>query len=287
MSRFFARFDKSYFILVPVILYPTLPWFTYRMRPIIPFVLFLLWLAFRSKTNVMFYQRRKLLQLFTIVAVFFLFHTYLRNIFATFGHGQFSTYGEFSTGLSAIIHFIIVYLSFKCMKFKELEFLLIVALIGISLAGIAAVRGGMIEGFEGGRLMVTAEELLEGTDAFSDKILAYQIGSANYGTTYSFAMLTVPLIWAIFKIKKMSVRLLLIAALCACVLTVKNSGLGTPVFVLLFCAMLILSTMIGFKNWGIKMIGTVACVLLITFAYNPKMFSPLASTVRMYRRAMY
>ena len=281
MSRFFSRFDKSYFILVPVVLYPTWPWLTYRLRPIIPFLLFCLWLVCQKKTNGMFFQKRMFSQMCMIAMVFFVLHTCLRNIFALFDHGQFFTYGEFATFLSAIIHFLIVHLSFKHMKFKEMEFLTIVALIGISLAGIAAVRGGMIEGFEGGRLMTTANELIENMDSFLDKRLAYQIGSANYGTTYGFAMFTVPLLWAIFKIKKLSVRLLLMATLAAIVLTIKNSGLGTPVFVFLFGTVLILSTKIGLKSSGVKIIGIAAIVLLTVFAYKPQIFSSLGSAVEM------
>lgn len=277
MNRFFARFDKTYFLLVPIVLYVTLPWLAYRLRPIIPFLLFCLWFALQRNTNRMFFQKRRFTQLCTITMVFFVFHSCLKNIFALFGHGEFFTYSEFSTFLSAIIHFAIVHLSFKNMKFKEIEFLTIVALIGIALAGIAAIRGGMIEGFEGARLLTTAGALLEAAGKLDDNMLAYQIGSANYGTTYSFAMFTVPLLWAIFKIKKLNIRLLLIAALFSCVWTVKNGGLSTPVFVLLWGATMILSTMIGLKSRVIKIIGTTVIVLLVTFAYKPNIFSPLAS----------
>lgn len=284
MSRFFARFDKTYFILVPVVLNVTLPWLKYRMRPIVPFLLFCLWFALQRNTNRMFFQKRRFAQLCAITLVFFVFHSCLRNIFALFGHGEFFTYAELSTFLSAIIHFIIVYLSFKNMKFKEIEFLTIVALIGTSLAGVAAIRGGMIEGFEGGRLLTTATDFIDAAGHFDDKLLAYQIGSANYGTTYGFAMFAVPLLWAIFKIKKLSVRrLLLITTLCACVLTVRNSGLGTPVFILLFGVMLILctSTKIGLKSWGVKVIGTMAILFLVTFSYKPTVFSSLGSAVQL------
>lgn len=281
MSKFLSHLDNTYFILVPVVLYPTWPWLTYRLRPIIPFLLFCLWLVFQRNTNRMFFQERRFVRLCMITMVFFVFHSCLRNIFALVGHGQFFMYGEFATFLSAIMHFVIVHLSFRHMKLKEMEFLTIVALIGMALAGIAAVRGGTIEGFEGSRLLTTEDQFLEGTSLYDDKWLAYQIGSANYGTTYSFAMVAVPLLWSIFTIKKRYIRLLLIAALGSCVLTVWNGGLSTPVFVLILGSSLFLCTRIGLKSKGIKVIGTTAIILLIAFAYNPKLCSPLASAANM------
>lgn len=284
MSRFFSRFDKSYFILLPSVLYATWPWFSYRVRPFVPFALFLLWLMFQRKANRYVYQGRRFSQIFMITVIFFVFHSYLRNVFALFGHGQFAFWHEYATTLSAISHFIIVYLSLKFAKFRELEFLTIVALIGTSLSGIAAIRGGMLEGFEGGRLLTTSVEALDAAGKFGDGLLAYQIGAANYKSTYSFAIFIIPLLWAVFNVKNSKVRSLLVIAVCACVLIVKNSGLGTPVFILLWGSALILSAILGFKSMGIKIIGTTAIILLINFAYHPKMFSPLAEGVRMLGR---
>lgn len=280
MSKFLSHFDKTYFLLVPVVLYTTWPWLTYRLRPIIPFLLFCLWFVFQRNPNWNFFQKRIFLQLGAITLVFFVFNSCLRNIFALVNHGQFFTYGELGTFLSAIIHFSIVHLSFSRMKFKEVEFLMFVALIGMMFAGIAAVRGGMIEGFEGGRLITTSDEFLTSSQS-DDKLLAYQIGAASYGMTYNFSMITVPLLWSIFTIKKRYIQLLLIAALGSCVLIIRNSGLGTPVIVLILGFVLFLCTIIGLKGWGIKLVGSMAIILLITFSYNPNLFSPLSSAANM------
>lgn len=281
MSKFISRFDKTYFLLVPIVLYTTWPWLTYRLRPILPFLLFCLWFVLQRNPNRKFFQKRRFSRLYTITLFFFLFNSCLRNIFALVNHGQFFTYGEFATFLSAISHFVIVHLSFSRMKFKEVEFLTIVALIGMMLAGIAAVRGGMIEGFEGGRLLTTEDRFLEGGGLYDDKLLAYQIGSASYGTTYGFALVAVSLLWSIFTIKKRHIQLLLIAALGSCVLTIRNSGLGTPVFVFILGSALCLCAIIGLNSRVIKVIGTTAIILLIVFSYNPKLFSPLASAANM------
>ncbi len=285
MGRFFSRFDSAYFLLVPVVLYATWPWFMYRFRAILPFCIVVLWLVLKEHSRKTFLQEGKFNFTFVLTVAFFLLHSFLGNVFAILGHGQFVPWRVYGTTLSALGHYLIVHYSFVNMKFKEMLFLTTVALIGTSFAGIAAIRGGMIEGFEGGRLLTTSWEMIEGTALSQDKWLAYQIGAANYKMTYSFAMFAPPLLFAVFKVKRPIPLLLLLTAAVACILNVKNSGLGTPVFVLAFGFLLVVCAKFGLRKKSLMIIGTAAITLLLTFTYTPGVFKPIVSTVNMLGRA--
>lgn len=281
MRSFFDRFDKSYFLLVPVVLHSTWPWFGYRIRTIVPFIIFLIWLCVFKRVNVMFPGKHKLGICFVWVIAWFCFYSYAQNLFALVEYSRFVHWFEYATTLTAISHFVIIYLSFKNLKLREVQFLTIVALIGIILAGVGAVRGSMIEDFEGGRILTTSLERHFSEDNLDNVNLARTIGSAGYGLTYSYAIFMPISLFALFQIKRFIPKLLMACVFISLFLIVKNSGLGTPVFVSVLGFFMFCGLLCGLRQRGILIIGSFAIFCLISFSYNPKIFSFAAPVPQM------
>ena len=273
MRRFFDRFDKSYFLLVPVVLHSTWPWFSYRIRTIVPFIIFLIWLCVFKRVNAKFYGKYNLGMCFVWVIVWFCCYSYAQNIFALVDYSRFVHWFEYATTLTAISHFAIIYLSFKNLKIREVQFLTIVALIGIILAGVGAVRGSMIEDFEGGRALTTSLERHFTDDNLDNLNLAREIGSAGYGLTYAYAMFVPLSIFTFIEIKKFIPKILMLCVSISLFLIVKNSGLGTPVFVAFLGVCLWVATKCGLRKGGLLGIGFIIVLCLICFSYNAKLFS--------------
>lgn len=277
MSGFFSRLDKKYLLLVPGVMYATWPWLSYRMPTIIPFSFFLVWflLALGNK-DINFVGKARFHARFVGVFILFCMFSYMGNLFALIGHGEYVRWFEYATTGFAISHFIVIHYSFKKGKFNEIVFLTVVALIGISLAGIGAVRGSMIEGFEGGRALTTAVEVFYSTENIENMILARTIGSANYGTTYAFALFFIPLLFLILGTRRPVLMVLSIVAGVAILLVVKNSGLGTPVFVMVLGCLYFFVTRVVARPKLIIAISIITSLLLIVFAYNQKVLSFVA-----------
>ena len=103
-----------------------------------------------------------------------------------------------------------------------MQFLTIVALIGIILAGVGAVRGSMIEDFEGGRALTTSLERHFTDDNLDNLNLAREIGSAGYGLTYAYAMFVPLSIFTFIEIKKFIPKILMLCVSISLFLIVKN-----------------------------------------------------------------
>ena len=274
MSGFFSRLDKKYLLLVPGVMYATWPWLSYRMPTIIPFSFFLVWflLALGNK-DINFVGKARFHARFVGVFILFCMFSYMGNMFALIGHGEYVRWFEYATTGFAISHFVVIHYSFKQGKFNEIGFLTIVALIGISLAGIGAVHGGMIEGFEGGRALTTAVDVFHTGEAIDNIIMARTIGSANYGATYAFALFFIPILFMMLEVKRPALRFLSIVASISILLVIKNSGLGTPVFVMVLGCLYFFATRVGARPRFIIAMSVLTSLFLIVFAYNQRILS--------------
>ena len=281
MSGSNSRFDTKYVLLLPGVLYATWPWFTYRMPTIVPFSCFLLWcFLMLGSRKVDFWGKARLNLKFIGVLILFCMFSYLGNLFAFFGHGDFVGWFEYATTGFAVSHFVVMHLSFKQKKFNEIVFLTVVALIGLSLAGIGAIRGGMIEGFEGGRALTTAVDVFHTDQSIDNVIMARTIGSANYGATYAFALFFIPVLFMVLEVKRPALRFLSIVVSISILLVIKNSGLGTPVFVMVLGCLYFFATRVVARPRFIIAMSVFTSLSLVVFAYNQRIFSVLSPLPR-------
>lgn len=280
MLRVFSKVDKLYWLLAPVMLYQTCPWLSYRIRPIVPTCLVCIWFLF---SRMRFARKSLSVRLdhnFEFVCLAWIFITFINSIYFMFNHGDLTKYYIIASGLSSFSIFVIYYFSFQMGKINEIVFLTFVALIGIALTLIASVKASNIEGLEAARILTTNLEKHGSMRNYQMAADARIIGAAGYGQSYAFALLIPSIVWAIFKSRTWTCRILFAVVLVSLVASIRVGGLGTVVFVAVFGVILFLGSKIGMKTRLIYCLGFTSVVGLLLFAYYPTMFSWLSSPIQ-------
>ena len=274
------KFDKSYFLLILPTLYVSSPYFAYRMRSLIPCIFILVWFIFQRRRRSMFAANQKLTASFIYACLMFVLCYFSQNIPALFGHGDFTQYFRLASYIGHFAFFIVVHYSLKYDKVSELKFLTCLALSGLVMAGVSALYGKAL-GIEVGRVMTTSLEVIKdaglSNNMYQDKMISASIGAAGYSMTYTYALLIGPIIFAVFKMKMMYMKIFMCAVALSLLTAVRYSGLGTPVFVVVVSCVLFLIFCLSKSNKTVIGAGSIMAIGLLIFASFPSLFSFLSS----------
>lgn len=274
MTRIFSRIDKTYWILVPVILHESWPWLSLHLRTRVPFFLFLLWFLVVPKKFYPMKEGKQLDRAFIQVFFFWFCLSFLKSFFALAGHGDFTLYHEFATCLSQFLHFVVLYISIRARKHRELAFLAFWTLLGFSLSIVANIQS-MSTGMEGGRALATHLNKHDTMEAAFAMVSAAEMGLAGYGMSYLFALMLPALIWAGITARGMVQRAFFFFAAFSTSWMLRDGGLATPVFVAAYGLGLLLLYLVRIRKRWIVLFGLGGGILLIVFAFSPNTFSIL------------
>lgn len=266
----------SYWLLIPAILQTTIPWFAFRVRIVYVFILMLCWLVFNFN-SVFYILAASVSRSFRITLFWFIVYNFLNNLYAIFGFGDFSTYGEVSITMAQMIYFIIAHYLLVTNRYRELKFLTCWIFIGVIIAGLMGLRGFGVEGLEGARSLVGtgAKEL---TAERIDKIIqTATFGLGDYRYVYMCSWLFGILLMTCAMVKTVLLRLMLLMIAIACVISVRMGGLGTPVIIMIV-------EMIIFIIWYclrksrrvVKVLGYALVVGIAMYFVTPIVYRPFA-----------
>lgn len=280
MLKVLSRVDKLYWLLVPIILYQTWPWLAYRIRPIVPFCLFCLWILLYRRPFVMSPHGRRLGLVFVGVCVSWFLVTFINTFYFVFGHGDLTKYYVLSSALGSFTIFIIYYLSFRMGRFNEIVFLTFIALIGVCLSAIASFKASNIVGFESARILTTDLNKFGTYENVLGAIDARVIGAAGYGTSYAYALFLPAIVWAFFKSRTFVCRVLFGIATISILFSIKVGGLGTVVFVAAFGLILLFFSRVRLKSRHVYILGFIGIAGLLLFAYKATAFSWMSGAIQ-------
>ena len=263
-----------------MVFHAALPWFQYRVKAIVPFIFFCLWLLAMGWNQKRVASTQSLIRPFWGYAIlFFLFH-FLSTIYYFFGCGTIIKYYEFATILNAFAQCIVLYFSVRTGRWNEIRFLAIMTVLGILLSGIGASSIADIEGFEGARSMLG--DMTNYKYDIESAMIARMLGAANYSSCYSIALFAGSLLWGAFLIKNVKYRIFFLGAVVSSILVVRTSGLGTPVFILAYGMFLFLVGFMCSRRPSIPLFWGCFCAwMLIVYAYKPATFSFLSPVVKL------
>lgn len=278
MFRGLLRIEKSYWLLVPIILYSTIPWFNFRIRLTYMFIPMLAWVILNlPKMAAKFSDPR--FRSFNGAFFCLLMFNYLNNFYALLGHGSFTSWNEGTFSFQNLCFFLMAHYMVTSGKFRELRFLTILTLVGLCIAGVASARG-LSSGLEGARSMVGmgGRELTQ--ERLENLVDIVTLGLGNYRFVYMAAWLIGPFLMAVILIKNRIIRVLLLSATISCILTVRGGGLGTAVGVGgLSIGFFVLWWTVRSRKL-VKICGYMVFSLFFFYATLPVVFYPLAGPLR-------
>lgn len=266
-----SRIEKAYWLLVPTVLHATLPWVQYRVRAIVPFVFFCIWLCCVRKNITRNFMTRIVQAPFWSYFLLYVLVTSLSTIYWLFGYGEPIKYYKLAVALNSFSHCVILYISIRGGKIRELKMLSVLALLGLSLSGIGSFQVGEMEGLEGARSMLG--DMSSHTYDMESAMLARMVGASGYATCYNDAIFLVAVLWGLALIKNWWYRFFMACAAGAVALAIRNSGLGTPVFLMLYSLFLFGLSLLRLKPRTVFLLGSLVCLSLIIYSYHPTFFS--------------
>lgn len=279
MFKDIFRVPLSYWLLIPAILQTTIPWLSFRIRILYVFILMLFWLLinFNSVFSVVCSQASRS---FRVVLFWFIVYNFLNNLYALFGMGDFTTYGEATLTLAQLLYFLIAHYLVISNRYKELKFLIFWIFLGLFLAGMMSIRGMGIEGLEGARSLVGVGAKELSAERVEDIILSAMVGLGDYRYVYMCSWVFGIMLIAFVMVKTYCLKIMIVMIAISCVISVKMSGLGTPVF-LMGVSVVMFAIWYLFKSRRIlKIMGYLLVVLLSLYFTAPIVYRPLVSSLR-------
>lgn len=285
-TKLFERVHPSYWLLVLPILHQTVPWVHLRVRTIIPFILTMLWaLAINRQSRFRIQNCAFFDHTFVVAFISSFFCYFLQCLYFLIGHGAITPYYLMAMLLSNIAFLYVLYVSLRTGRFKELKFLTLVTLIGLIWAGISSARG-LAAGIEGSRAVMSARLVYDSGADITDAIEALNIGLGNYGDMYVYAAMSGALLFAMIKIKDMRMKILSAVALFGACLSIRGSGLGTPVFVLAYSLIMCIGVLMLRRRRTVVVFAVVGVLSLTIFIATPTAFSFMAPPFRAIAESM-
>jgi len=279
MFKNFFNIEKSYWLVVPMILQATIPWFQWRIRIWFVFVFLLIWFVMHvgDVVNVLL-KKTSRRALFFIV--WYLLFNFISSIYACFGHGETLSVGAVSLTINQVCFFILMHYTISKNKFNELRFLTFVTIFGLCIGGLMAMRGVGIEGLEGARNFVGSQEALG--ERYEQQSLAVSLGLGDYRYVYMSGWAFALFLMAAHLVRNAQAKtMLLFSALCS-IINVRTSGLGTIAGVIFIAfAIYVLWRMSGHRKFVIQVCGTVLVVAIFVFANTPSAFNAFETPIRL------
>lgn len=272
-----SRFDKRFLLLVFPLLRTAWPRLQYMTREGIPFTLLILFILsfvlFNRGPKVPY----KVKTTFWSMMLWYALFATSNSIFALFSYGQFLEYHQYATIINTLGLFCVFYISLINQKYKELQFLMIVVLCGVIIAGFGAVSSGEITSRQ---LLLNSRSRddLASTFRAVDAILA---GLGGYGFIYANAACAgLTLLIACSKGIRKSLKIIAWIAFLSMMFIVKKGGLGTAVAVMGLSVVLALMVLTGRSVRTLKVVGVLCCALFLLYALVPQMLSPLSAPLK-------
>ena len=273
--RNFFRISVSYWLLVPSVLYETIPWLSYRVRAIVPFGFVMLWMFVNVHLIMQKFNTREG-RVFRGMFFWFVCLTVLPEVFAIFGTHNHMTYNNIAGAATQIVYLVLAFYTIAARKFNELRFLTIISLVGFVIAGISALKGYNIEGMESGRTMVLSQ--MEGVTLamLEGALIVMDSGLGGYGYIYVCAWVTGIVLISIALTRSFRLRLFYGIVGLSSLLSVKMGGLGTPVAIVAIEFALFACWVITMSRKILLILGVCLIVVFFIYASTPSIFGFLA-----------
>ena len=266
------NFDKRFLLLIFPLLRNAWPWLQYQGREVIPFAMLALFIVSFFGERQPQVSDRVRVAFWWMLFCYFLF-AFSNSIFALISYGEFLKYHEYATMISTIGYLYVFYLGIIHKKYTELKILLVIVLIGTLLAGYSAGSAGEMTS----RQLLLNSVSREDSNSMYNAYDAAMSGLGGYGFIYANAASAgLVLLIAMSRSLKKGFRVLFGIAFIAMLIIVKKGGLGTATAVAWLSTVLALLTLIGRSVRTLKIVGALACVLFLVYAFTPKMLSPLS-----------
>ena len=264
--------DKTYWALVPTVLYHCVPLLQSYITGYMPFFFFIIWLILeRAKFKPIRRDARER-RYFSLTLIFYMIYQFVPSFYWLFGHGDLRV--PMAQALNSIALFMVLYVSLRREKYRELIFLLTVACLGLSLAGITAFRLRGMENIQGARDVMGAgatnlEQDMAGRYAMS-------LGLGGYTFMYICAFIVPSLLIGVFLVKNKLLRIGLLILSVLLLYCIRTGGLGTPVFVCVFGIACVILWLISRSVKIMKICSIIGIVLMTVFITKPECFSFLS-----------
>ena len=280
MFKDFFRIDKSYWLLVPMILQATIPWLQFRIRIWYVFAFVIVWLACNFGQIVTSIGSRASSTARWFILWYLLFNT-ISYIYALFGYGDYMGWGKVSMFTNQLVFFIAVHCTLERRKFREFRFLAYFVMLGLCIAGFMAFRGIGDEGIEGARLLVGRSRIESGSKAFDGLVESVDLGLGDYRFVYMCAWFFPLFLMTMSLVKKKAVKFSMVMLASLMVVCVKTGGLGTAMLVLViaFC-MYCLWRMRCNTRIPLKVVGWSLVIMFFLYATVPTVFGFISSPIR-------
>ena len=280
MFKGFFRIDKSYWLLVPMILQATIPWLQFRIRIWYVFAFVLAWLACNFGQIVASLSSRASTAARWFILWYLLFNT-IGYIYALFGHGDYMGWGRVSIFANQIVFFIAVHCTLEKRKFRELRFMAFLAMFGLLVAGLMGLRGVNVEGLEGARNLVGGAIREYGSKGFDQQLSAFEFGLGDYRFVYMCSWLFPLFLMTMSLSHGKIVKAVMVVLAISMIVSIKTGGLGTAtmVVVISFC-MYCLWRVSRSSRVSLKIAGWILIVMFFIYATIPSVFSFLSAPIK-------
>lgn len=201
------------------------------------------------------------------------------DVYAIFGHSDFSVYGTWALTVNQVCFFIIVHYSIMTNRWRELRFLTIITLFGLLLSGLMGAQTLGMEHVEGARNLVGDYEAV-GERAEQQEIV-FNLGLGDYRFVYMCAWICPLLLMAAYKVLDKPIKLVLWLTAGAMVVVVKTSGLGTVTAVVAISIMLYFAWRF-FRNslMFLRISGCGLVLMFFVYATAPSTFGFLSGPLK-------
>ena len=280
MFKGFFRIDKSYWLLVPMILQATIPWLQFRIRIWYVFALVLVWLALNFGQIVASLSSRASKSARWFILWYLLFNM-ISYIYALFGYGDYMGWGKVSLFTNQLVFFTAVHCTLERRKFREFRFLAYFVMLGLCIAGFMAFRGIGDEGIEGARYLVARNRIKFESEAFDVLAESVNLGLGDYRFVYMCAWLFPMFLMTMSLVKNKAVKISMAVLAALMVVCVKTGGLGTATALLVIAfGMYCLWRMKRNTRIPLKIAGWFLMILFFIYATVPSVFGFLAPPIK-------
>lgn len=280
MFKGFFRIDKSYWLLVPMILQATIPWLQFRVRIWYVFALVLVWLVcnFGQIVASMASRASKAARWFML---WYLLFNMIGYIYAFFGHGDYMGWGRASMFINQLALFTAVHCTLERRKFHELRFLAYIVMFGLCVAGLMGLRGLGGEGIEGARNLVASGRAEIGSKTFDTIVESVNLGLGDYRFVYMCAWFFPMFLMTMSLVRNNVVKISMVVLAAFMVVCVKTGGLGTASALLVIAfGMYCLWRMKRNTRIPLKIAGWFLVAMFFLYATVPSAFGFLAPPIK-------
>lgn len=287
MFKNFFRIDKSYWLLVPMVLQATIPWLQFRIRIWYVFAFVLVWLACNFGQIVASMGSRASKAARWFILWYLLFNT-ISYIYAFFGYGDYMGWGKVSMFVNQLAFFTAVHCTLVRRKFREIRFLTYLVMFGLFVAGLMGLRGVGGEEIEGARYLVARSRAEFESKTFDAIVDTVNLGLGDYRFVYMCAWFFPLFLMTMSLVKNKAVKISMAVLAALMVVCVKTGGLGTATALLVVAlGMYCLWRMKRNTRIPLKIAGWFLIIMFFIYATMPSVFGFLSAPIKALSETMH